>query len=79
MGVFMRLVTVASFAELTEAPRAKNLLEAEGIRVFLADENATALFGEVPAFNPGREPKLQVPEDRAERAEQLLKAVQHPR
>jgi hypothetical protein len=71
----MQLVTVASFTTLTEAYMAKNMLEAEGIQVFLADENVITLGGEIPAFYSGIEPKIQVPEDQAERAAELLKSV----
>jgi hypothetical protein len=68
----MQLVTIATFGQLAEAHMAKNLLEAEGIEVFLAGEHVNDTF----TLNIGPSgPKLQVPEDQANRATELLQAV----
>ena len=65
-------VTVATFADPTEADLAKEQLEAEGIRVLLGGEmSATVLagFGE-----PVARIQLQVPDNQAERARRILEA-----
>jgi hypothetical protein len=63
-------VTVASYAYTPEAQMAKNLLEAEGIRAFLAgEETANALTG------LAGEALLQVHAEDAARAVSLLAAV----
>jgi hypothetical protein len=70
----MKLLTIATFGQLAEAHMAKNLLEVEGIQVFLAEEQ-TATVETMPHIRPGSSPKLQVPEDQAKRATELLQAV----
>jgi hypothetical protein len=67
----MQLVTIATFGDVTEAHMAKNLLEDEGIEAFVADEFAVRGRG----IRPAGSPKLQVAEEQAERATQLLQAV----
>ena len=69
----MHLVTIATFGQLAEAHMAKNLLEAEGIQVFLADEQLIDSFS--PIDGPHGGVRLQVPEDQAKRATELLHAV----
>src|SRR5437763_1072174 len=65
-----RFVTVASYAFTPEAQMAKNLLESEGIPVFLAGEmTAETLMG------LGDEVHLQVREQDARRAVSLLASV----
>ncbi len=73
----MQLVTIATFDTVTEAQMAKNMLEAEGIEAFLADEHSARGAG--PLIRPAASPKLQVAEDQAERATQLLEAVKKRR
>jgi hypothetical protein len=67
----MQLITIATFDTVTEAHMAKNMLHTEGIEAFLADEYAVRGRGNRPEGLP----KLQVSEDQAERATQLLHAV----
>jgi hypothetical protein len=62
------LVTVALFPTPFEAGLARAHLEAEGIRTFIANENFIHLYGSLA----GDGIKLQVPEDDAPRARQLL-------
>jgi hypothetical protein len=62
------LVTVGLFPTPFEAGLARAHLEAEGIRAFIADENFIHLYG--PLATDGV--KLQVREDDAPRARQLL-------
>jgi hypothetical protein len=72
----MQLVTIATFGQLAEAYMAKNLLEAEGIQVYLADEHGVDSFS--PVIRPGSAPRIQVPENQAKRAAEILQAVKHP-
>jgi hypothetical protein len=70
------LVTVATFTTAMDAHLRKNLLEAEGIPAFLADEltgdqlSATYVHGYV---------KVQVPCQDTERAQKLLQARERKR
>jgi hypothetical protein len=64
------IVTLATFANATEAHLARNLLEREGIQAFVADElSGNALSGQVQGVV-----KLKVLPADAERARQLLPA-----
>jgi hypothetical protein len=66
----MDLVTVASYDRVAEARLAKNLLEAEGIPAFL-DEDAAA-----DVFHLAGEIKLQVAEEHAAAAREVLEAAE---
>ena len=65
------LATVATFRNAFEAHAAKNLLEDQGIRAFIADENFSNLSYSVPVTA-----KVRVAQNDAERAKDLL-AAQH--
>ena len=65
------LATVATFRNAFEAHAAKNLLEEQGIRAFIADENFSNLSYSVPVTA-----KVRVAQNDAERAKDLL-AAQH--
>lgn len=65
------LVTVATFATTHEAAMARGLLEAEGIDAFLADEAMSRIY--LSVITGGI--KLQVREEDAESARQLLSEV----
>lgn len=67
----VRLVTIRSFADSFEANLALELLRAEGISGFLADQNMVAIGGGLYTNMVGGI-RLQVPEEDAERALQLL-------
>ena len=61
------LATVATFRNAFEAHAAKNMLEEQGIRAFLADENFSNLSYAVPVTA-----KVSVAQADAERAKELL-------
>lgn len=73
----MQLVTVATFNQLAEAYLAKNLLEAQGIPVFLADEGSASWH--VGTVIPGAAAKLQVSEEHEIRAAQILQEAKDSR
>jgi hypothetical protein len=66
----MDLVTIASYDRVAEARLAKNLLEAEGIAAFLEGDAASDLF------HLTSEVKLQVAEEHAVEARELLQAAE---
>jgi hypothetical protein len=68
-----RLVTIATYASCTEAHLARNLLRAEGIDSFVADENMVSLGYGTTALYGGV--KLQVMEYAAPRAAEVLAQV----
>jgi hypothetical protein len=65
-----KLVTVARFSNNIDADLAKQLLEDEGIQVFLMGQNAGILWG-APSVG---EIELQTPESQVEEARQILEA-----
>lgn len=69
------LVTVCSCFSVEEAYVLKNLLEAEGITVFLADEITTGFAWHLSNAIGGV--KLQVPAEQADRAAALLAKPEH--
>src|SRR5688500_12051630 len=69
----MKLVTVADFATPAEAQIASNMLAAEGIRVVAQDENMAGTMWHLGSALGGV--KLQVAEEDAERAAELLAAA----
>lgn len=72
MSVSSRLVTLTNFPGPTEAGFIKNLLEAEGIHAYLADDVAVGMVGYLG--NAMGWVKLQVAEDDLERANEILEA-----
>lgn len=64
------LITVAQFRDLHEAHLARGLLESEGLRVFLADENLVNVNWLYSNLAGGV--RLQVPEEEEGRARELL-------
>lgn len=67
-----KLVTVATFGTPTEANLARNQLDAEGIRAFLADETTVGMAWHLGNAVGGI--KLQVADDDAERALSILES-----
>lgn len=66
-------VTIATFFEPSRADFMRSVLEAEGISVFMANENFSALGIHNALLSGGM--KLQVPEADAERATEFLEGV----
>jgi hypothetical protein len=65
-------VTVATFADPTEADLVKEFLETEGIQVLVSGELTAAVYAGFGDMVGGVQ--LQVPEDQAERAREILTA-----
>jgi hypothetical protein len=75
-GHQMDLVTLEAFDSVEEAHLAKNRLESEGIACFIQDGATTGQFG---PHRPGFSAKLQVSQEHAERARQILREVKRGR
>ena len=69
------LVTVYTLTDGTQAELIKNLLDSEGIRCFLAGEEASRLY---PGLTPFQI-KIQVPAQSADRARSLIHLHEHER
>lgn len=69
----MDLVTVAAYPNAAQAHLAKNLLEAEGIPAFVADDATGDLFH---LASPFAEAKLQVASEHVEAAKRLIDAAE---
>jgi hypothetical protein len=65
-----KIATLATFGSVGEAHLAKNLLESEGVKCFLADEASVDTLWYVGSALGGV--KLMVPQDQVERAERIL-------
>lgn len=65
-----KLITIAEFADSIKANLAKQKLEDLGLKVFLAEERTGEIFGIAAIATI----KLQVQEDKAERALEILKS-----
>ncbi len=66
-----KLVTIARFTDYMQAELARQLLEGQGITVFVAGENVANVYGGVPA---AIDIQLQTPESQAEEAKEILEA-----
>ncbi len=66
-----KLVTIARFTDYLEAELARQLLEGEGITVFVTGQNVANIYGGVPAVV---DIQLQTPESQAEEAKEILEA-----
>lgn len=70
------LVTVAAFLTHAEASMARSFLEADGLRVVVADDNVARLGFHLSAIAGGI--KLQVHRSEEERARELLTELESP-
>jgi len=70
--VIEKLVTIATFLDVTEAHIVKGLLESEGIQVFIYDEQATINF-----VNYIGGVRLVVKQSDVERARKIIKLELH--
>jgi len=66
-----KLVTIARFTDYMQAELARQLLEGEGITVFVSGQNVANVYGGVPA---AIDIQLQTPESQAEEAKEILEA-----
>jgi hypothetical protein len=66
----VKLVTIAQFDDYIEAELAKQLLADYGISAVVTGLNASNLFS-MPAIEM---PKLEVPEDQAQKAKEILQS-----
>ncbi len=71
-----KLVTIATFSTLVEASIARDQIEAEGVRVFLADTQAVGIAWHLTTAMGGI--KLQVMDDDADRAISILEVDDGP-
>ena len=66
-----KLVTIAEFADYTEADLAKKLLDDFGIKSVVTGQNAANIYSGLPAIEG---PELQVLESRAKEALKILES-----
>jgi len=67
------LVTVYTLTDGNQAELVKNFLHSEGIRCFLAGEQASGLY---PGLSPFQI-EIQVPAESADRARRLIQSHEH--
>jgi hypothetical protein len=67
-----KLVTIAQYADSSEASLAQQLLADFGIKAVLAGQHAADVYGGIPVLGAT---KLQVLESQAEQAQQILESA----
>ena len=70
-----KLVKIAEFNNYIEADLARQTLEDFGIKAVVTGDNASNIYGSVPAIE---RPVLQVFEDKADEARQILDEAKEP-
>ncbi len=70
-----KLVKIAEFNNYIEADLARQTLEDFGIKAVVTGDNASNIYGGVPAVEG---PVLQVGEDKADEAKQILEEAKQP-